>query len=70
MRSLRKKLGSYTDGRMNFDCGPDTELVQEKTKLWRDTWILPVLDALIARGENRGTSDDAWTIQCAAKEGW
>lgn len=27
--------------------------IQEATRLWRETWILPTIDELIAKGEGR-----------------
>lgn len=69
LRCLFRRLGGF-DGKMKFDCGSDTDLIQEKTQLWRDTWILPVLGALVAKGEGRATFDDKQTIVNAAKDGW
>jgi hypothetical protein len=71
LRCLFKRLGGI-DGKMSFsNMKPDVErIVQEETKLWRDSWILPALGALVAVGEGRATSDDKQAIADAAKEGW
>lgn len=75
---IRKMLGD-SNGKMSFDTGRKItlnngavvnvgEFVSEETRLWRQTWILPVLDAIIATAEKRATSRDKWTIECAAKD--
>ncbi len=68
LRLLFHRLGGFT-GKMGY-AGKNAEQINEDTKLWRETWILPILAALIARGEGRGTIEDTHVVNIAAKEGW
>ena len=47
LKEVRRHLTMET-----FNCGKDTELVKEETRLWRDTWILPPLDEVIKHLED------------------
>lgn len=44
LRKLRERLTMASFGGSNPE---EAEYVREATRLWRETWVLPVLDAII-----------------------
>jgi hypothetical protein len=69
LRVVRNRLKNYKTGKLGFS-GTHTDLIDSETRLWRETWIIPVLDALIGKGENHATEDDLYLLKVTAREGW
>lgn len=44
LKTLRERLTMATFGAGNAE---ETKHIREATRLWRETWVLPVLDAVI-----------------------